>query len=669
MTPEVERFLDLATRELESYPEQRGEAKGELMARLSHRMGGVEAIDIGEPLAVLEKKGKPASWKKFGTAILLLTLLFSLGLTGFRHLRSYLMLEDSGEFDSSHRYGEAIDLSGRPLVRMLREESPDLPIGLDSERFEKASDESAAIRERFPDDAGALRMHVWNLLTERNYEWERLPPEILGQVERIEVTPYWADFRISRNSRKAFEDLMGRNTGTVRDWDLWEEARALWKEIVASAEIADAPNLLYRKQVEALPDSEDFVSMMINHNCRRAAINERSSVLNLFNFIRAEADLFHDKENREGLLQLSREVRKVISFRVDPLVQWRGSYVYGAENPLIDHLKYEAGSGIFDTGNEAFDAELKEWDRLSTVYSDVHASGVTWTDEVIQAVPLILEHRVGDTLLIGDIGEFKALRMAEYSFAERLAAIAGAVVFSLFVLLVGLDVIRRSKWVRGLARGVKPLFGWVDQWWVGALGILVPFACWLAVRLSPLGMRDFGIAQDEGLPWLLQTIAAMLFCLAMLVATVRWRWSKRAGFLDIGGGIGVKLGWVAAGLIGLAMIAFGGIRYVDDIDNRREIFLLAVASMGGFGVLWILWLAFAAVCQSSQRALSSHLAGLTLLPWLAGVALGLLALEPLLHLEEKYWFVQDVILRPMDGQFDTVYEERTTLRLAEALKE
>ena len=59
MTPEVERFLDLATRPLEASPGDREEARGELMSRMAH--GGVpyELLDLGEPIARLEAAEPP----------------------------------------------------------------------------------------------------------------------------------------------------------------------------------------------------------------------------------------------------------------------------------------------------------------------------------------------------------------------------------------------------------------------------------------------------------------------------------------------------------------------------------------------------------------------------------------------------------------------------------
>ncbi len=55
----MERFLELATRELESKPELREEAKGELMSRINHQGMPLEMLDLSKPIARLEGAKKP----------------------------------------------------------------------------------------------------------------------------------------------------------------------------------------------------------------------------------------------------------------------------------------------------------------------------------------------------------------------------------------------------------------------------------------------------------------------------------------------------------------------------------------------------------------------------------------------------------------------------------
>ena len=95
MTPEVERFLDLATRPLEAVPGEREEAKGELMSRIAHDGLPYELLDLAEPLERLEKAKPGSRAPRRGillSGMLLLTAAASVGV-GTMARDVYLMFE------------------------------------------------------------------------------------------------------------------------------------------------------------------------------------------------------------------------------------------------------------------------------------------------------------------------------------------------------------------------------------------------------------------------------------------------------------------------------------------------------------------------------------------------------------------------------------------------
>ncbi len=55
MTPEIERFVEAATRPLAGHPEARDEARTELMSRLSHQGVPLEMLDLSGPIERLEQ--------------------------------------------------------------------------------------------------------------------------------------------------------------------------------------------------------------------------------------------------------------------------------------------------------------------------------------------------------------------------------------------------------------------------------------------------------------------------------------------------------------------------------------------------------------------------------------------------------------------------------------
>ncbi|MEM9237254.1 MAG: hypothetical protein AAGB14_10785, partial [Verrucomicrobiota bacterium] len=64
MTPEIERFADLATRPLKGRPDREAEAKTELFARISHIGAPLDMIDLSVPVARLEQVQPPKPWPR-----------------------------------------------------------------------------------------------------------------------------------------------------------------------------------------------------------------------------------------------------------------------------------------------------------------------------------------------------------------------------------------------------------------------------------------------------------------------------------------------------------------------------------------------------------------------------------------------------------------------------
>ena len=88
MTPEIERFVELASRPLEGCPEERERAKSELFGRLGHQGIPMELLDLAGPVGRLEEKVPRRPGPRRIMVITCLALLLLMGgwlVGGFAH--------------------------------------------------------------------------------------------------------------------------------------------------------------------------------------------------------------------------------------------------------------------------------------------------------------------------------------------------------------------------------------------------------------------------------------------------------------------------------------------------------------------------------------------------------------------------------------------------------
>ncbi|WP_367870848.1 hypothetical protein [Luteolibacter sp. Populi] len=234
--------------------------------------------------------------------------------------------------------------------------------------------------------------------------------------------------------------------------------------------------------------------------------------------------------------------------------------------------------------------------------------------------------------------DFKAGRLAEHALADRLLALAAALLFGVMALLAMLEGWRRLPAQRGLAAGLVPLFRRVDFAWIGSLGILLPLA-WhvVIVRFTPLGCRDYALLHWDLMLALQQAGGSSLFACCMLLQSARWRIAKRAGILGMRP---ARLwdGWIMAGIAACFVPVIGCVRY---LTLRQEEFMVLGTAAAGFPLLWWVWRVIMAACQPQASSLGGVLVSRLLLPlFTAAAALCLLLMIPL-HAEEKRWVRED----------------------------
>jgi hypothetical protein len=268
-------------------------------------------------------------------------------------------------------------------------------------------------------------------------------------------------------------------------------------------------------------------------------------------------------------------------------------------------------------------------------------------------------------------GIFTPGRKAEYAFFDQLVVLLSLTGLLVTALIVCIESVRRGRRLNGLADGLAPLFTAADHLWIAGLGAILPLLWYLAItRLTPLGCRDIGIIEFGFPPSLIQSLAAFLLIGVMVVQTARWRITRRAGFLALGGRR-LIVGWITA-LLPAAVIPLTGT--VRDISGDTDDFLLAMALACGIPALWLLWQGGAKVFSPAASALDGVLLARKMAWPVMGLVVLLVAGHPLLRASERKWLARDEITRcdPASGgitKLEQLSVERTKTGFLKALGE
>ncbi len=674
MTPEVERFLHLATRPLEKRPDDREEAKAELMSRLSQGGRPLETLSLTAPSARLA--AAPVSgWRRRGVMLGCLVLVVAGFIAALLVWAGELIAVGSAStLTFGVHYGDGrIDdnFAIRHLDRHIDRRAPGLPLHVRAgENFNRASQRAS---EANSDDLGLLHLAILgreadepkefsfadrdNPLRRRadaldgdNAHWPLLQAEsfVLRETGR-ERGRYW----FSSTSSSLDEEALDVALGTIEE----ASERPLYRDPVGS---------LRRRQLLAFGPGRGVIDHQIGMAvASMGSMPEIGSEHFLQVLLNAGGRHYQGAGDEPELRHLEELWRHWVRWTIEDLESGGAP-----DRHLINRLE-SAGRGLSEhrpkvpgpAGQDAFNEALVAASR------DVAACHLG------NAKPDLMPH-AGLRLqamgtLPGDLthAELKPSRLAEYALFDR-----GVAFLFLFLVLVatafcGFEGHRRKRTVTGLSKGLQPLLGWRDQLWIGALGLLLPFLWWWGItRLTPLGQRDLGLWEWVSATWLLQWTAFLILCLVMLFQAVQWRWSRQGEFLGLRRPWSSS-GWVIGALAGLAIPAAGLLRHLDlKTDDAHGLFLLAVAGSAAAGLLWLLWMTILNLFTPGASALRANLIMRTALPWCLALALMALAAQPLLRLAEAHWHARDPLLPvTTSGTHANALEERLARGYAEAL--
>lgn len=674
MTPEVERFLNLATRPLERRLDDREEAKAELMSRLSQGGRPLETLPIAEPSARLA--AAPVSgWRRRGLMLGALVLAVAGFIATLLVWASELTtVVSASTLSFGVRYGDGrIDdnFATRHLDRHIDRRAPDLPLHVRAgENFNRASQRASGAS---PADLGLLHLAILGREADEPKEFsfaERDNPLRRRADELDGDNAYWPLLQIESFYLSKTGFNRGRywysSTASSLDEEALGVALGLFQEASRKPVYRDPATWLRRRQLLAFGPGRGVIDHQIG---TAVASMGRMPEIGSEHFIHAllitAGQHDHSAADEPGLRHLEELWRHWVRWTIEDLESGGApdrhliDRLESAGRSLSEHRPKVPGPAGQDNFTDALDAASRDIARCHLANTN---------PDLIPHAGLRLQ---GPGILPADLtrAELKPSRLAEYALFDR----GVACLFLLLVLVAtafcGFEAHRRKRTVTGLSKGLQPLLTWRDQLWIGGIGLLLPFLWWWGItRLTPLGQRDLGLWEWVSATWLLQWAAFLILCLVMLFQAVQWRWSRHGEFLGLRRPWSSS-GWLIGALAGLAIPAAGLLRYLDlKTDDAHSLFLLAVSGAAATGLLWLLWMTILNLFTPGVSALRANLTMRTALPWCLALALVALAAQPLLRLAEARWHARDPLLPvTTSGTHANALEERLARSYAEAL--
>jgi hypothetical protein len=675
MTPEIHRFLDLATRPLEGDPPLREEAKGELMARVGHAGVPFEMLDLAEPIARLEATPPEKPWRRRGAllAALFLSAGAVLGITAF--LAYQITLSTMVSFLSYQRFTRSSSPSFENplLLQHVERNAPGLPLGRRILAGGDGMKETAEALSRQPDDPAMLQEQVCRQMLKAGKEWTGLDENTKAGIARLDADnalwPLLQAFALMESCTDPMAHYRSHRssaTPAIKDEAQFQNVLRLFSEAAANPRYQDRSWSLVRRQIDAFRPAQSFYDDLLAQGftgfVTRPFTGNFGFLGNRFAVMASvRCDRLVTAKDQDGLRAFLGEWRNVARlFLESPEPVERDTAMLLSELKTMGEILAQSCKNLGMTAEEA--AARETMARLPDQSYVYHP----YPPELRKAAGVRLESYNNRGLEGLTVEEVLPSRKTELAFFDRHVAISLALIGMVFSGLVGLEACRRSKLVKGTAKGLMPLFRREDHCWIAGLGLAVPWLWWWVVtRLTPLGLHGADPNElDVGMiALMIQPAAALVLAMVMLLQTARWRWEVRGGFLALGGFF-PKLGWIAAGLTALAIPAAGGIIFLTHLrGDDKALFMLGVSCMGSFGLLWLLWEGIMNLFTPRASALRPNLVMRVLLPWTFAGIFSLIAAFGVSTFMERRWFAKDPLLPSWTSKTHrNAFEERRAER-------
>lgn len=644
MTPEQERFAELATRPLEASPDLREEARAEVLGRLAHT-----GANTTEASARLESSQPRSFWRP---ACLSAVALVVLGLCAGWQVKK--ALPEARALQGLMSFGSSLD----PRDRLRKQLDPET-------------------RDFVYAGVGSDHEAVMNL----QRQWE-LHPDELGVYEELVHRRIAAKQGLSPDFPETWRRLDGDN-------GLWLFLEAVGKNEEWKAKGPPAGETFSREVLDLLCQSASaprFKSYLPDLRSRRLAMlgstdtlaEETEVILYSISALWAPSVRYQ----HEAILTFGEAAQQaVVDKDAAELAALIKSYerlpgrLAANGNTLLDLIPAasswsEAGKVMLqasrDLGLREEELRLDELGKQFVDYQAAYRGAGADTRPMSSLARVLVSGPLPDTVV--EASAFEPGRRVEYAVMERMSCLVAAIVVLLFLAAAGVESFRRGRCVNGLAAGLEPLFFPADLLWTLILGVAVP-ALWYVgvIRWTSLGLRDIGMTYYEHQPHpiLIQEGAALVFTLLMLVQTARWRVSARVGFLALKP-VRPWIGWTMAAVAAVVVLLAGGVRWLPGNEQR---YLQAIAATGGLPLLWLLWEAGMVLFSPRDQALGGVLlCRRTMVPLAMFAALLLACWVPLVA-TERHWHALDGVTRADRNHGGlTLLESRMTERIRERFR-
>jgi hypothetical protein len=235
--------------------------------------------------------------------------------------------------------------------------------------------------------------------------------------------------------------------------------------------------------------------------------------------------------------------------------------------------------------------------------------------------------------------EVRGGRLAEYALYERFMTHAAATVLGLIVVFLVIAWRRDRKRLGLLPTRLMGLLGIRDHALILLLGLGLPLGLYvISTRAGYLGAREFALGGNSFVLWMLQILALVIGIVLVSLLAARWRLSRRATMLGIGGRWMEPEVWVAVLALGMIPVAAALPKLLAVGGKVLEMLAwISAGFMAGLPLIWLLYLAAYQFAGNPERRL--HRALLTRgAAWPVALAIVIAALAVYgLHQEEKYW--------------------------------
>jgi hypothetical protein len=643
MTPEQERFAELATKPLEGTPELREEARAEVLGRLAH-----SGADASSASARLESVRPRSSWRLACFSVIALVLLGLCACWQVRHA-----LPEARALQGLVNFGSSLGHQDR-LRDQLDQETRDFVfagIGSDSEAVKNLERQW----ELHPDELGIYEELVhrriaakqglppdfpetWRRLDGDNGLWLFL--EAVGKNEEWKAKGPPAGETFSRETL----DLLRRSASAPRFKSYLPELRTRRLAMLGSTDTLaeEAEVILYSISALWAP------TVRYQHDA-------------LLTFGKAAQQAVADKD--------AAELAALIKFyeRLPGRLAANGTTLLDLIPPATSWS--ESGKTMLqasrDLGLREEETRLDELGKQFSDYQAAYRGGARADSRPMSSLARVMVMGPLPDVVV-ESSAFEPGRRVEYAVMERMSGLVAAMVVLLFLAAAGVESFRRGGRVNGLAAGLGPLFRPADLMWTLALGIAVPVLWYFGItRWTPFGLRDIGMTYYQPPPILIQEGAALVFMLSILVQTARWRVAARVGFLALKPAR-PWIGWTMAAIAAVVMLLAGGVRWLSGNEQR---YLQAIAATGGLPLLWLLWEACSVVFSSRDQALGGVLLCRRMVVPLTMLAALLLACWTPLIGTERHWHALDEVTRA-DREHGglTLLESRVADRIRERFR-